>query len=299
MHIDERRPPSIGKQATNRLRSMDKTQTALLLLVTIAFSLPAALHAQEDMPLDFGDKLKRLGFEVGFTSAWQSGAYRAGCGLFEEGANVNLLIAAVYDQQISDAFQFEGLIGYQSKNLSSTYLSEENIGISTEGGPVNAGVTFDNIGTANFSYVFFQPALKFYPSRNVYLGAGTSVNLLLGSATQYRKDIVSQTVQLNELGLSEVFYSETESSDPYSKVFGEESRDDASATTFDGIIMIGAEFRIGERYGNPVGPHPRKKITIGPRVQYAIPFIAALTEEQNELKLNGLHFLVGMRFELN
>ena len=284
--------------AINELLSMKKIYASLFLFVVVSTS-SVDIYSQEDNPLDFTDKIKRIGFEAGFTSAWQSGEYSAGCGVFTEGANINLLISAAYDQQITDALQFEGLLGYQSKNISSSYLSEENIGIATETGPVNAGVTFDNIGTASFSYLFFQPSLKFYPFKSLYVGTGASVNLLLGSTTQYQKDIISRTVQLNELGLSEVFYSEAESSDPYSKVFGDESRDDASGVTLDGVIMVGAEFRVGKTYSNPINMRERKKITIGPRLQYAIPFMSALTDGEHELKLNGFHFLVGMRYELN
>ncbi len=269
----------------------------LALIAGLIFS--PKLPAQEDNPLNFTDKYRRIGFEIGFTSAWQSGIYQAGCGLFEKGANLNLLVSAAYDQQINDVLQFEGLLGYQSKNISSSYISEENIGIATEGGAVNAAVSFDNIGTANFSYIFAQPSLKFYPFKNLYVGGGTSVNLLLGSSTQYQKDIVSRTVQLNELGLSEVYYSEAESSDPYSKVFAAESRDDASGVTLDAIMMVGAEFRVGKTYNDPINPNPRKRITVGPRIQYALPLISALNDGENSLKLSGLQFLVGMRFELN
>lgn len=263
------------------------------------FLLPLLLQAQEDNPLNFTDAFKRLGFEVGFTSAWQSGEYVVGCGTFERGANLNFLIAAAYDQQINKSFQFEGLVGYQSKNIKSSYIHEENIGISTESGPVNAGVSFDNVGQATFSYIFAQPSLKFYPFNNLYVGGGVSANILLSSTLQYQKDIVSRTIKLNELGLSEVFYSESESSDPYSKVFAVESNDNASGVLLDAIMMVGAEFRVGKTYTNPINPNPRKKITIGPRIQYALPLISAMSDGEHELKLNGLQFLVGMRYELN
>ena len=264
-----------------------------------ALLLPALLSAQADNPLNFTDVVKRVGFEVGFTSAWQSGEYQTGCGVFQQGANLNFLIAAAYDQEISRSFKFEAIAGYQSKNIKSSYISEENIGISTESGPVNAKVSFDNIGRANFSYFFVQPSLKFYPFSNLYAGIGPSINLLLGSNTQYQKDILSRTIQLNELGLSEVYYSESETSDPYSKVFPAETGENASGVTLDLVMMIGAEFNVGKTYTNPINSKAKKKIAIGPRIQYAIPLLSAMSDGQHDLRLNGLQFLVGGRFSLN
>lgn len=269
----------------------------LLLCVTCAFIIfsSLSLHAQEDNPLDFTQKVRRLGVEIGFSSVWQDGIYQTGCGAFEKGAGVNLYIAAAYDQEFGKVFRFEGLVGYQGKSVQSSFNSRENIGVSTNSGPVNAEVDFENVGTANFSYIFAQPSVKFYPFSGVYVGAGASANLLMSSSAQYTKNILSRTVNLNELGLSEVFYSTDQSSDPYSMVFPEEEID-ASPVTFDGVVYVGAEFKVGKSYTDPLGTQ-RKRLALGPRLQYSMPFVPALTADPYELKLHGLQFLIGLRYE--
>lgn len=269
--------------------------TFLLVALTLSGS---HLSAQEDNPLDFKDKSQRIGLEVGFTSAYQIGSYSAGCEIFDQGASLNFLIAAAYDQEFGDQFRLEGLLGYQSRSVRSSFNSRESVGLATESGPVNALVDFENIGRADFGYLFFQPGIKFYPFSGLYVGAGASVNLLLGSSTQYQKDILSRTVELNELGLSEVFYSETESSDPYSMVYAEETRDDAASTTLDGVIMVGAEFAVGPTVSTPIDAAKRKRIAIGPRLQYVIPFMNALSDGERAMKLGSFQFLVGFRYEL-
>ena len=262
------------------------------------FAHPVNLNAQEDNPLDFRGVSNRLGLEIGFTSVYQIGAYSAGCEVFNKGAGANFLIAAAWDRSMGSRFRFESLLGYQGRSIASRFNSREVIGLATETGPVNAEVDFENIGRANFSYIFVQPGVKFYPFRNLYAGAGASVNFLLSGRTQYQKDILSRTVELNELGLSEVFYSDAESSDPYSMVYAEEGRDDAGGVTFDAVLMIGGEFYVGKTTSNPIEMTEKKKLSLGPRLQYTIPFVNALSDGERAMKLGSFQFLIGMRYEL-
>ncbi len=129
-------------------------QLPFLLLMLCALAVTSIqAHAQGDTPLDFEDHEERVGFEIGFSSISQSGSYIAGCGLFHKGSALNVWLAAAYDRKMGDAFKAEGLLGYQSRNVRSSFNSRENIGVTTESGPVNAEVDFENIGTANFSYL--------------------------------------------------------------------------------------------------------------------------------------------------
>lgn len=255
------------------------------------------VEAQEDNPLDFAGTSNRIGLEIGFTSVYQIGEYAAGCEVFEKGAGANFLVAAAWDRSLSSTMRIEGLLGYQSRTIASRFNSREVIGLATETGAVNAEVDFENIGRATFSYLFFQPGVKFYPVKNLYAGAGASLNLLLSGTTQYQKDILSRTVELNELGLSEVFYSDLESSDPYSMVYETVDREDAGGVTFDGVLMIGGEFYVGNA-SDPGQLEQKRRLAIGPRLQYTIPFVNALSDGERAMKLGTFQFLVGMRYEL-
>jgi len=245
------------------------------------------LQAQgEDNPLEFRTEFQRIGVEVGFSSVWQSGEYLAGCGRFTEGARLNPLIAAAYDYPlIPGTLRFEALLGYQGRSVRSTYNSRENVSVRSDNG-IHPDVTvdFENEGTASFSYVFLLPSAKLYFTKALYAGAGINAGLLLGASTQYTKTILSKTVNISELGISEVYYPEEESSDPYTKVFPEEDRPDASAFALDAAFYVGAEFPLGRR------------MKLGPRLLYTLPLTPVF--ENPELKLNTFQFLVGLRIDL-
>lgn len=268
-----------------RIRLLALLPATLIVLATI----PA--YAQMDVnPLEFKYEYPRIGAEFGLSSVWQSGAYTVGCGHFEKGAKINALIAAAYDRPFGSGFRFEALLGYQGRTVTSSYPSRENVPLVTDGENndpkvVRVDVDFENQGTASFSYFFLLPSVKYYFTKGLYAGAGINAGLLVTKTAQYTKTIISKTVSLGELGVSTVSYSEDESTDPYSKVFPEEKIEDASGFGVDAAVYVGAEFAVSKRF------------KLGPRLLYTIPFTAVLTKPE-ELKLNTLQFLIGLRYEL-
>jgi hypothetical protein len=259
--------------------------------IMLLFCVIAPLYAQRDVnPLEFSYEYPRIGAEFGLSSVWQSGVYYAGCGRFTEGAKINALIAAAYDRPMGSSFRFEALLGFQGRSLSSSYPSRENVPLVTDGAGgdrqvIRVDVDFENIGSASFSYLFLLPSAKFYFTKGLYAGAGINASLLMTKTTQYTKNIVSKTASLGELGLWTVSYSPEESSDPYSKVFPEEEIQDASSIGLDAALYVGAEFAVA------------KRLKLGPRLLYTIPFTPVLNTPE-ELKLNTLQFLLGVRYEL-
>lgn len=241
----------------------------------------------QDNPLEFRTEFQRIGGEIGLSSVWMSGKYLINCPEFTEGAKINPVIALAYDYPIiSGALRFEALAGYQGRSITSTFNSRENVSVRSQNGIYpDVDVDFENVGEARFSYIFLLPSMKYYFTKGIYAGAGLNVGLLLGATTQYTKNILSKTVDINEVGISEVFYPEQESSDPYSKVFPEEDRSDASTLGLDGAFYVGAELPLGRR------------IKIGPRLLYTLPFTPVFTNP--DLKLSTLQFLIGLRFDLD
>lgn len=262
-----------------------------LSMLAATLLVPQILRAQgDDSPLDPIDQYPRIGGEVGLSSVWQSGSFTARCGVFEEGSQIDPIIAAAYDYPFSNRFRdsrfrFEALLGYQGRSVTGSYTSRENVVLETANGPARANVDFENVGNARFGYLFFLPSVKFYITRGLYAGAGVNAGLRLGSSTQYTKNILSRSVTVPDFGPAEVYYPEEESSDPYSKVFESEDRPDASSISLDAAAYIGAEFPIG------------RKMKIGPRILYTIPFTSVFSNP--ELKLNTLQFLIGVRINLD
>ncbi len=256
----------------------------LVLAALLVATSVSALAQSNINPLDFTYVYKRIGGEVGLSSVWQSGSYTAGCGTFEKGAKINPLIAVSYDQPIGTTFRIEAMVGYQGRLLSSTYNSRESVVLQTSNTMLPVDIDFENDGTASFQYLFAVPSFKFYPVKNFFVGAGFGINLLLSATTQYTKTIISRTVDLSDLGQTEVFYPESESSDPYTKTFDPQDRSDASGIGLDGVAYLGAEFNATD------------DVYIVPRLLYTYPFTSVLSAPS--LKENTLQFLVGVRFNM-
>jgi hypothetical protein len=253
----------------------------------LALFAVAVVPARSQMnvnPLDFEYVYPRIGADIGLSSVWQSGTYIAGCGRFETGAQINPVFALAYDHPISNTIRFEALLGYQGRSVSSSYNSRENVVLQTTNDTVPVEIDFENIGNARFSYAFLLPSVKIYLAGKFFAGAGISANLLLSSSTQYTKNILSKTVMLDDLPLSEVYYQESESSDPYSKVFPEEAVDPVNGFGLDGVIYAGGEFEVA------------KGVMMVPRVLMTIPLMPVIPDP--ELKLMTLQFLIGARFNL-
>jgi hypothetical protein len=255
------------------------------LILAIAASTSTARAQATVDPIEFAYDYPRLGGELGLTPTWQSGMYRTGCGEFTEGTRINPIVAIAYDHPIVDGqMRLEVLGGWLSHSVSSSYNSRETVILQTAGGTARVDVDFENQGEFNATYFFLLPSIRFYLLEALYAGAGVSAGFLAGARSQYTKTIISKSVMIPELGLSEISYPEEESDDPYSKIFPEEERPDANGFGLDLAAYIGAEFKIGER------------MTMGPRVLFAYPVTSVVNDP--ELRLLSMQFTLGARFAL-
>ncbi len=249
-------------------------------------------RAQADNPLESRTDRPRIGGEIGFASVWQKGVYTSACGTFVEGAGINPVFALAYDYPITGSLRFEALAGLHGYSLSSSYASSELtvVRVNRPGGADSArlarvNVDFENKGTASFTSLFLLPSLKLYIGKTLFFGAGVNAGLVMGGTSQYTKNITSRVVDPPDMGPTEIFYPDTESSDPYSKVYPEETIANRASLAFSAVGYVGAEFPLS------------RNVRIGPRVLYQVPLSAVVTDP--ELKLNALTFLVGVRFNIN
>jgi hypothetical protein len=256
----------------------------LFLLALIATASVARAQASVN-PIEFSYEYPRIGLEIGLAPTWQSGMYRTGCGEFTKGARINPIIALAYDHPIVDhELRFEVLLGWLSHSVSSSYNSRETVVLQTSGGTSRVDVDFENEGDFNATYFFALPSLKYYVLPGLYAGAGVCAGVLAGASSQYKKTILSKSVLIPELGLSEISYPEEESDDPYTKIFPKEERPDAEGFALDIAAYVGAEFKVGER------------LALGPRVLFAFPITTVVSDP--ELKLSSMQITLGARYEL-
>jgi hypothetical protein len=253
-------------------------------LAVLTLSISAA-RAQTVDPIEFAYDYPRVGGEIGLIPTWQSGMYMTGCGEFTEGTRINPLIALAYDSPIVDReLRIEVLAGWLSHGVSSRYNSRETVVLETAGGTARVEVDFENEGEFNASYFFLLPSIKFYILESLYAGAGLSAGILTNASSQYRKTIVSKSVLIPELGLSEISYPQEESDDPYTKIFPAEERPDAQGFGLDIAAYVGAELKISER------------LKLGPRVLFAYPVTSVVNDP--ELKLLSMQITIGARYAL-
>ena len=246
----------------------------------------ATAHAQADVdPIEFAYVYPRIGGELGLVPTWQSGSYRTGCGDFSEGGGLNPNIAVAYDRPFGEGeIRVELLGGWHSRSVTSTFNRRETVVLQTGNGTARVDVDFENEGTLTTSYLTLMPSVKYYPLETFYLGGGAMVGLVTGATAQYRKIILTKTAVVPGIGLAEISYPESESSEPYIKIFEAEERQDRNGFAFDIALYAGAEFPLGQR------------MMIGPRLTYAIPLTAVLSNP--ELKLNTVHLTIGLRYAL-
>lgn len=268
------------------LRSLLAINVGILMFLAVS---PASAQKGKDNPLEYRfeyDYNYRIGGDVGFGSTWQIGAYDVGCGHFTAGANINPFIAISADHPLSRNLFIEAMVGYQGRTIKSTYNSDETVALMTAHNGIRyVDVTFENKGTGSFAYAFVLPSVKYFVFKGLFVGLGADAALLLSNQLQYTKTILSKAVNIPEVGLSEVSYPEQESSDPYAKVFPAETRDDAAKLALDGVAYVGAELNLSGRW------------RLLPRLLYTFPLTSVLSTPE-ELKLNELQILVGIRYEL-
>jgi hypothetical protein len=238
-------------------------------------------------PLDPKTEFPRMGIEGGLSWVTQTGTYTSGCGTFTDGSGINAVIAGAYDYPISGYVRLEGLLGLQTRHTGSTYNTVENTVIRTSGGFIESDVTYENKGSATFTYLFAQPSVKWYPYKNIYVGAGLSANLFTGASTRYSKSIVTRVVDGGGGEVVEVAYPDADSRDGITKDYPIQDRTDASGMTFDGAAYVGLEFSIYTR------------LRFSPRLTYTLPLTPSLSEPgETEMKLGTLQATIGFRYSL-
>lgn len=185
-------------------------------------------------------------------------------------------VALAYDARPAwledgSGFRVEGTFGVRTTAVESRHraievLSATGVDPARHDGRDTAkvNVEFENVRNGVFTYVSIAQALKYYPVRAVYVGAGLDLNILLSGWTRFTKIIIDKVVMVDSAEFTEVSFGDTP--DPYVKVFPKRNRDDAARIGIGASIFAGAEIPLGE------------SLAIGPRIRLAFPFNAVLSD---------------------
>jgi hypothetical protein len=244
----------------------------MLLMVHPAFSQSSPLESRVRV---------RIGLEAGLSLTSQQGLYRAGCGEFDHGSGMGPIFALAYDGPLATGIRYEGLLGFHGRSSSGSYITSDSTRIATDdGGVASALVQFERKGTVRSSSIFLLPSVRYSVAPWLYVGVGASAGLVFSTTTEYSQKILTRTVENNGV-ITEVFFDPSESSDPEVRVDPEEDRDDASTLLLDGVIYLGAEFRVADDW------------TAGPRIMYSLPLTPIFNDPS--LSISSLQIMIGVR----
>lgn len=260
------------------------TLPSLLLLLTAALPASAQLENDPSSPLGERNVFPRIGFQGGFDLNVVDGSYAVGCGEFEGGSGLNIILAGAYEYPIADHFRIEGLLGFRTRNMSGSYVTAEPSIIQTTDEFVEAEIDYDNVGSLSIAYLFVQPALTWYPYRGLYLGAGVNAGIPLGASMVYRRDLVTRVVTLDDGRNVEIFFPADDSPNPGSRVFPEEEPEELNPLLIEPVLLAGLELRFGRDW------------FIGPRFSYA--FVNAPAIRDPELTFSSFTATLGLRTHL-
>jgi hypothetical protein len=222
----------------------------------------------------------RIGLEAGLSLTTQQGLYRAGCGEFDHGTGMGPIFALAYDGPLGTGIRYEGLLGFHGRSSSGSYITNDSTRIATENGVASALVQFERKGTVASSSIFLLPSVRYSITPWLYAGVGASAGLVFSTTTEYSQEILTRTVEYNGV-VTEVFFDPSESSDPQVKTDPAEDRDDASTLLLDGVIYLGADFRVADDW------------TAGPRVMYSLPLTPIFSAPS--LSISSLQIMIGVR----
>ena len=261
------------------------TLLSTLLFVALA-AAPANAQIENDPSSPLGAKTvyPRIGGEGGFDLTSADGQYAVGCGTFDGGSGLNVLIGGTFEYPLADHFRVEAMLGFRTRNMSGSYRTTEPSIVQTADAFVETDIDYDNIGSLNISYLFVQPAFTWYPYRGFYVGAGVNVGLALGASMGYQRDIISRVVTLDDGSAIEIFYPTEDSPNPGSRRFPDEEPEELSSVVVEPVIMTGLELRVGRDF------------FMGPRFSYA--FINSPAIKSPELTFSSFTATVAFRTHL-
>ncbi len=240
-----------------------------LALLLLAFAATSAMQAQEfdpSSPLGAKTIYPRIGVVGGLDRTEMTGEFTIGCGRFEGGEGTNVLLGVTFDMPIADRFRLDAIAGFRTRNVAGRYTTVEPSIIQASDRFVETPITYEHIGSLNSSYLFLQPGVTAYPLSWLYLGVGANVGLSLGGDMGYSRDIASKVVTLDNGEVLEAFYPLSDSPDPHSRRFPDETPEERATVLIDPVGYIGAEFSIWRDY------------FIGPRITYSYPVMEAVID---------------------
>ena len=279
-------PFSVAHETIATYMHVRFTTLLLPILILALGAPPASAQLENDPSSPLGGKTvyPRIGGEGGFDLTNVDGHYAVGCGTFEGGSGLNVLLGGTYEYPVGDHVRVEGLLGFRTRNMSGSYRTTEPSIVQTADAFVEVDVDYDNIGSLNISYLFLQPAVTWYPYRGFYVGAGVNLGLALGSSMGYQRDIVSRVVTLEDGSPIEIFYPAGDSPNPGSRRFPDEEPEELTRVLIEPVIMTGLELRVGRDF------------FMGPRFSYA--FVNAPAIKNPELTFSSFTATLAFRTHL-
>ena len=266
----------------------------ILLLICFfpVFFSPSTANGQERtanplQPEDFQTQ-REIGIFAGIGPDFQSGLFRTSCDCpeFENGTGLSWIAGMLYEQDISEYFQWGAAVALNSLSITSSYqILKDRPFVTNVSGTTyydTVPILFRQKADLSFLNINIMPYLEWAPSNMFFIRFGFSAAFNLSSNVLHREEIVNRTVKLPSSGsLVEVTFSDGSST----AVVENAPYKDVVATQF--YLFPSAGFSI------PLS----QNIFLSPVVAYSYP-LTNISNFGNGVKIASLYFIAELRWAI-
>lgn len=241
--------------------------------------LTSQAQFDDSMDYDLSDPLEPgnvkypsyLGVELALGQSLQSGDLQAefcDCLPFKDGTGLRFDIGMKWEDFLNRKFVYGFGIGYSATTFSSAYQEVVDREIIDRGQVIAiVPVRTQQNMSASFSAISFQPFLKYYPIKRIWVRLGLRSEYIIGSKQEQSLDLLQRKATNREGNEFEISFdggvplpSQSKVVTPTRAIIQESEFASLQALQLGIVPALGIDFRIGRR------------VLLGPNVQLNMPF---------------------------
>ena len=231
----------------------------LIILLLFCFTKLTAQNIATPLEPEKAPTQRETGFLFGLGPNWQGGKFTdtCNCPSFKDGTRTGFSLGYLYEQDLSDIFQWGVALIWDSRGLTASFREFElmDATLPTTGQTVSTKVESRQKTVTDFMYATFLPYLKWSPWDFFYIKIGPSASYLFYSHMKHTKELLTTSARLSN---GEVVNIRTDKGEITQTIY-DDRFPGLNALQFGIEPMIGFNFYIG------------KNIFLSPGFMYSIP----------------------------
>lgn len=179
------------------------TKFFLTILITIFLIDINSTFSQNSTPLepDNYNKNSSYGFFVGLGQTLQSGSFKTDCQFcnFEGGTGFSFILGGLYEQKLSDEFNFGSLLFININKLTSSYQEKENLTFQTADNQTGTFPAYiKNKADLSFTGLNLTPYIKISPVKFFFVRAGLNLQYLISNNIIHTQSLTNTKITLSD-----------------------------------------------------------------------------------------------------